>query len=194
MVRSLLLASAALSGALIACVSTPDLTTVNDPPGPNTDDAGAADGGVTNLDSAVPPPDASAIAACAAACPQVGGTCDGATCVIACPGPPACTTALTCPTGVACKVLCPSEKSCASVDCGSASTCRVECTGKDACRSVRSNAGQTELVCSGKDACKDIGCAGDACVVQCMADGCKANEVKCCAKQCTVNGAPGKCM
>ena len=193
MVRSLVLASAVLSGAaLVACVSAPDLTTVNDPPGPSTDDAGTAEGGV-NLDSAVPLPDASAVTACAAACPQAGGTCDGATCVIACPGPPACATTLTCPTGVACKILCASEKSCESVDCGSASSCRVECTGKEACGSVRSNAGQTDLVCSGKDACKDVGCSGDACTVQCMADGCKPMEVNCCARQCTVNGAPGKC-
>jgi hypothetical protein len=82
---------------------------------------------------------------------------------------------------------------CGPVDCAMATTCHVACTGEQACTRVRSTAAQTEIVCSGKEACKDVGCAGTTCSVQCADGACKPSEVRCCAKQCTVNGLAARC-
>lgn len=192
-----LISSAALALAIAgtsACVDEPKLTLVADPDADTatTDGAAGTDGGGDGggiIDDTVV-----ARAACAAACPGAGGTCDGAICVIACPGSAACAAGVTCPAGVACHVTCDGKLSCKGVDCATATFCKIDCNGESSCGPVAGEALQAEITCTGKDACKDARCGGDTCTVQCANEGCKAGEVRCCAKQqCTVNGAPGRC-
>ena len=134
-------------------------------------------------------------------CPPycVGGCGDGI-CHIACKGERSCRGRdfLLCPAGYACDVVCEDKQACqeARITCPSCGVCTVTCTGEQACAQAEiacGEGGTCQKACDGKDACKDVGCSGDACTVQCIADGCKPMEVNCCARQCTVNGAPGKC-
>lgn len=183
--------------AWAGCISSPNLTTASEGAADGGDDLTAlTDGGGTGDETAPVgdgAPDDPAHAACVAACPA-GGTCEGGTCVLSCPGILTCKLGVKCPAGIPCRVSCLGARSCGPVDCGTASTCRVDCNGELACASVTSAAASTEIVCTGKMACKDVGCNGDTCTVQCDGDACKAQEVKCCAAtSCTVNGAAGTC-
>jgi hypothetical protein len=205
MVRSLVVASVLLGGggAMVACVSAPTLTTLEegnegglDEAGNPLVDAGGSGEAASPADDASMPtmPDPFAgVAACAAACPAAGGMCSGAMCVIACPGAPGCGGTIKCPPGVACNVTCSGAQSCAGIDCGTASSCGVTCNGNQSCGSIQGTAGQTTVNCTGKDACKDVGCGGATCAVTCADSACKPPDVKCCATKCTVNGMPGKC-
>ena len=189
-------AVATVTGACVAwtgCISSPSLSTANEPAADGGDDLSDAGAALEAAPAEDAPPDDAAHAACVAACPA-GGTCEGGTCVLACPGIAGCMLGVTCPPGIPCRVSCTGPRSCGTVDCGTASSCRVDCNGDTACGKIRGAAAQTDIVCTGKSACRDTRCDGDTCTVQCAGDACKPADVACCAAtSCTVNGAPGKC-
>jgi hypothetical protein len=204
MLRSVVLVVATASFAVVyavGCVRDPELNPLSDGgESVATDGTGidpAPDGAPPAIDAAAigdgAPLDDAAAAACAAVCGAAGGTCVGATCVIACPGAPSCLTGVTCAPGVPCQIKCVGKTVCGQVSCGTAPSCSIECTGEQACLRVSSSSAQTVLVCTGKDACKTSICSGDTCSIQCWNEGCRIEDLDCCAKQCTVNGAPGRC-
>jgi hypothetical protein len=180
------------------CISKPNLTPADSSAGVDGGDALSEGEAGGEPDAATNPVEDGSVedpghAACVAACPP-GGTCDGDTCVLACPGMVTCMLGVKCPAGVPCRVTCSGPHSCGIVDCGTAASCAVTCTGDTACAKVRSGAVQTTVTCSGKNACKDTRCDGDTCTVDCDGDACKAPDIACCAMtSCTVNGSPGTC-
>jgi hypothetical protein len=116
-----------------------------------------------------------------AICQTAGGTCVAGTCVI----DHTSAAAVTCPSGMPCKINCLGVDACDAgvkcgnattcsvrcqatqcstngVDCGTAATCDVRCIGTDACRqgagadaSVECRASMCTVTCDGANACLD---------------------------------------
>lgn len=183
------------SAVFMGCIESPPFSELETTLDASTASEGAlaADASVAMDATAAEDASEAARAMCEATCSAAGGTCDGPTCVFACPGLASCATEIRCPVGVPCRVTCRGTKACSFVTCGSAPSCQIECTGQDACERVTSAAADTQVVCGGKNSCKKVSCNGASCSVQCEQDSCKPAEVACCAAVCTVNAAPGTC-
>lgn len=179
----------AIIAALDACVDDP--TFIQSDGG----DAGAItilpDGGTASSSSGGAPG-----ARCSnITCDLAGGKCDGDTCVITCPGDLGCGQNVRCPEdGADCRVTCSQKDQCRRVSCGSGATkCTVSCTGTDSCGEVFMESPSSTITCEGKDACKKVECRGASCNVTCIEQACKAEDVQCCARECTVNGGKRDC-
>lgn len=105
------------------------------------------------LDAPVVPVDAAPCSS--AACAAAGGTCVNDTCEIV----EKSERLVTCPAGVACRVICDdaSSRPCRDgVRCGGAPSCDVRCIGYRACQAGVDCAGAAcAVVCNGSDACEN---------------------------------------
>lgn len=167
------------------CVSRPNLQTADavDAGPAASDEASSSSAPLPAPDGeATPDPDAALEAGadtapppvCDGRCATAGGTCNGDTCVIACPGAASCATTVKCPPDMPCTVQCVGHEACQNVECVDATACSITCDGDHACHDK-------------------VTCKGLVCEVSCANGGCSLDGVQCCASACTVNGATGKC-
>lgn len=109
------------------------------------------------------------------ACELVGGTCANGVCVI----DNDTQTAVVCPGGMPCRVICDTTDACKAggVDCGMATSCEVRCIGTATCQSGGVDCGSAatcEVRCEGNAACqtgpsadKSVECRASTCDVTC---------------------------
>lgn len=100
-----------------------------------------------------------------------------------------------CPAGTNCLVACSAKNACKKVTCNETNNdCNVTCGADTACSDqITITSSNGDLNCNGNNACPKVDCEGTKCAVTCGGSACNANNVKCCAKSCTVNNAPGTC-
>ncbi len=138
-------------------------------------------------------PDAAAVAPDAPPSPTVceqgctNGSCEDGVCVIDCSTAYACSSDVTCPANLPCRVVCGDHACAKKVNCGMATSCDVQCTGDDACADdIQCNMGRCKIDCAGESSCKkklkcDHACA---CDVTCSGLGSCAEPAACPAPSC----------
>jgi hypothetical protein len=108
-------------------------------------------------------------------CEPAGGKCVGDACTFECKGEGACKQPIKCPSGMPCNVSCVGDEACeGTIECLDATSCTIHCSGEHACK-------------------QGVICEGQRCAVTCEQKGCSADDVRCCATACTLNGAAATC-
>jgi hypothetical protein len=121
------------------------------------------DGPITDPDGPLPPD--------AFVCPPQCTSCNSQTntCTIDCNiSATACTTAINCPAGFNCNVLCTRNNLCQNVNCSQAASCNVQCKGNSTCKNVTCGENKCDIECVGNLACQNVDCVNScACDVTC---------------------------
>jgi hypothetical protein len=80
-----------------------------------------------------------------------------------------CNTALACPAGYKCDILCNTDNSCRQgINCRQGTGCNIECSGNQSCRGITCGSGACDVSCSGASSCRNVQCGSScACDVTC---------------------------
>lgn len=151
------------------CIDSPTVELVDPPDAATSSTPALTDAGSPETPAPAPVPTPTP-SVCDARCAAAGGACNGDVCTFVCQGTAACKDDLSCPPGMPCKVSCTGKDACRGVTCRDATSCIIECTSGDP-------------ACNGR-----VTCAGPSCAVTCGVNGCKEDEVRCCADTCTIDG------
>ncbi|MEO8703004.1 MAG: hypothetical protein ABI867_23360 [Kofleriaceae bacterium] len=96
-----------------------------------------------------------------------------------------CNTAITCPPGWKCDILCSTQNSCRSgIDCTEGESCNITCKGTGSCRNIVCGEGACKTECSGLQSCRNLSC-GDSCACdvtcaqQADCEGVTCSEIQC---------------
>jgi hypothetical protein len=116
--------------------------------------------------------------ACTTLLPDRSGYAD---CTINCSGNRCRNSAIACPPGMACRIMCGSTDDCRSVDCSQAKSCEVTCSGNSSCDQVTCGSGRCDVTCSGIGSCEDgVSCgASCGCDVRCTGNNSCATQASC---------------
>lgn len=124
-------------------------------------------------------------------CPSQCTSCQLATmtCNVDCnQSPSTCLSAINCPPGFNCNILCTRNEVCANINCSQGASCNIQCKGNGTCDNVQCGPGKCDVECTGGQSCSAINCSSAcACDVAC------GNNALCLQVACPDPDGPGVC-
>src|SRR5262245_16815359 len=173
----------AFSDAASEARTAPD--TASGEPEPTTDGGTSAD--VESEATVSDAPIAEAGQSCASACAGIGD-CRLGICVIDCSGFNACSTGMTCPAGVPCRIDCSDGGCQGPIDCGQASSCEIDCGSNGCSDTLKCGGSECHIICGGTSSCDAaIDCTAQRCDIECSGTSSCNGKISCSGDDCTVD-------
>ena len=124
---------------------------------------------------------------CESACAGIGD-CRLGICVIDCSGFNSCSTGMTCPAGVPCRVDCTDGGCEGPIDCGQASSCEINCGSSGCSDTLKCGGSECHVICGGTSSCAaEIDCTAQRCSIECSGTSSCDGKITCSGADCTVD-------